>query len=1321
MFSNPPRPVPSRAALRVLYQLAYISSGTAVGVAALCAEERRRRTGYVQKIADNAKRLRQSPRHVHNVATAVKGSEDSGVGDGFWEEQSREEDQGWMTRAGPGKRLVRAPELPSVVEKGYRQVTKDHKRVRRRGPSEARSGRQGDNENGTTPREPGSVTTRKPYRPLSEQRGGPKEHFTRQSERIPSSDDRFRIRPDDVIISIQPRPSFRLKEAAELVSRPRRGEVRETTRDADVIRHDVELFFRSVPWTSSESRIEARVAGRLLKEGLRQGCLAEVRQLMSWKLANDSLTEEDVAILPEAYLARDPESRGSMDVFELFAEVFESEAFGRLPEQLRLTEAISVATDSFSWDIELDLKARARRLLHSPLQNLEPGRVDLAARSLCDGYLASGQIRKAYSVVDSLRKAQTRASASALNGRWKAIYQSITEHAMKHGDLWSCVKLADTLVRAGDDPDRVPLITWILQECRKRKSFVPVRKLAVHLLHLDHWKILPDQAKVDLALALSAVYKKGVDDAPLRRLFSAIPEALRGPVTEAWCADRLHTVWKTQRNLPAVWAEYERAKTYQFERFGSAELALIEICNKAKQPNQALRLLSSSLRHDAHNATYLCVAAVSMARNSAWRQLRGLFDLIAKSGNFVNDISTSRNLNATIDIYSRRHTAAETWKFVTDMVATVGFTPTRTTTNIMLQCFVTKQTLELVPQWIRYLKTIGNDFRMNAQTATKLMSCFYFDQRPPHALLVWFSRNLVNKWPSFDADELKDLIRTSIGYDLRKLPAQDKASLRDRAEHNLTRMAAPNRGIPAPYRSSTKVQDQDVKSDADPLTSDKRAVDDGLNFTPLGKPASQKADDLNARKTQPIDVDQLLAESSGLTVPPAKAPARSTGKAPSMELDKDLEDFATLRPQYLPTGNSLSKDVPDLEEPGASRDGSEYVRETRRQKRIVKEMILELSQHHYNQVLNLYQASLSPIGLPISPLSLEVAMEASIRLQKGGISEASAMLDAAKGAGMEVRRAMGPLLVHRIHSFDPTEKKDANAIRTMVIDYYRSNEENGFPVKHHVGITAANTLINNQRAEYGINILNAIYHSEWALERPLDIVAMTVYLKGYAALNSEQGIQWVMRKVLMGNMDIDRPFISALKDVCKSFGIGSVVRRTRTKFDRTGFLGRLRTERQQCIVRRHQQRFQTKKFGNLLVKRILQCVDMERQPTVDMEKREELEEAFFGKPTERGDSFVGEEGSQKDAGTTAASGMESEERTADLDGESAARPTRLEARRAKTRLAKSIRFQGEERTATRRTLKQTGNSEWLKQYRAFTRKDLIMANGKLASFRRYVQ
>lgn len=1293
-------------------------------MAALCAEERRRRTHYVQKIADNARRLRQSPRHVHNVAAKkvnehVMGHE-SGSGGDFWEEQAREdqsrEEGGKVKGLETGHRLVRASELPSVVERGYKQVTRDHKRVRRRGPSEDRTSQDGVEKDNTKGRTLESAIKHTPYRPLTAQRGEPRDRFMKKSDRDPPLTERFKIRPKGFTPVIHPCPSFQTKQAAELLGQPKPPSVHGRDAHRAAFRHDAAMFFQSVPWTSSEMKTESSVASCLLRYGLRHECVVEVRQLVSWKLANDRLTEEDVNILPEAYLGHKPSHRGLLDIFELFAELFQSEAFQKLPEQLKLSSTISCAAESMLWDIELPEPIRANRLLKATLRSSRRERIDSVIGTLCDHYLATGQPRKAYNAIAAVRLAAGHShrtdDISGSNRRWKKDYEKVTNYAMKHGQLKTCQRYIALLIRAGDDPDRIVWTERFLQECRRREAYLPARPLLFSLLERDRWKDLNDQAKVDLAIAISASTKQDLHGAEAQRLFHGIPEALRGPVVEAWCAARLQTFWQTQRSLPAVWAEYERTKMFQSERFGTSELTLIEICNKANQPDQALRLLASSLQQEAHNAASLCTAAVSMARKSAWRQLRGLMDIIAESGKFVNDASTSRNLNSAIDIYSRHHTAVETWKFVTDMIANIGFAPNKITTDIMLQCFVSKKTLNMIPQWLRYLRTIGSDSRMSSTTATKLFSRFYFDQRPPHVLLVWFGRNLFSQWRSFDSAQLKDLIRTSIGYDLRKLPVQDTAALRERAERNLSNLEASGRGVPAPYRPTFKTEAVHVESNPDRSADQEEEVGDQSHFQFSNHLKALSTEEAHMAKSHLTSTDSSPKTDSTDVQSPHSSTLSSRTTLPGTAAPES-DEFQDLRPQY-----HMIDPTPGEEEHGTdvmndSTNEPGYVHEDSHQARVVKDMVLALSLRQYSTVLDLYKDSLSSTGLPISPLSLELATEATIRLDQGDMQEATAMIDAAKEAGMEVRRAMGPLLVHRIHSLDSSEKKDANALRIMVIDYYRTNEENGFPVKHHVGITAANTLINNHRADHGVNILNAIYHSEWVIDRPLDIVAMTVYLKGYAALKSKSGIQWVLRKVLSANMAIDRPFLAALKDACRSFGIAAVVRRTRSNTDRTGFIRELRLGRQQCIVRRHEQRIQTKRFGNSLVKRILQCVEMERRLGVEMEKRRELEESFFGGPVEGEDGHEGETIASRGASPNTANDMAKEK---DFDG----KPTRLEARRARARLAMAIRFQGEERTGTKRTLKQTRDSQWLKQYRALTKKDLIMADGKLASFRRFV-
>ncbi|KAI5198715.1 hypothetical protein E4T38_07355 [Aureobasidium subglaciale] len=104
------RRVPSEGALRVLRQLAYISSGTACGVAAVIAEERRRQTNVVSKIADNSRRLKQHPRYQHAHAARRRLNQDA--------THAHANDATLHTQAETFRNNV----LPSEVERGYAKL-----------------------------------------------------------------------------------------------------------------------------------------------------------------------------------------------------------------------------------------------------------------------------------------------------------------------------------------------------------------------------------------------------------------------------------------------------------------------------------------------------------------------------------------------------------------------------------------------------------------------------------------------------------------------------------------------------------------------------------------------------------------------------------------------------------------------------------------------------------------------------------------------------------------------------------------------------------------------------------------------------------------------------------------------------------------------------------------------------------------------------------------------------------------------------------------------------------------------------------------------
>ncbi|KAF2763860.1 hypothetical protein EJ03DRAFT_340209 [Teratosphaeria nubilosa] len=279
-----------------------------------------------------------------------------------------------------------------------------------------------------------------------------------------------------------------------------------------------------------------------------------------------------------------------------------------------------------------------------------------------------------------------------------------------------------------------------------------------------------------------------------------------------------------------------------------------------------------------------------------------------------------------------------------------------------------------------------------------------------------------------------------------------------------------------------------------------------------------------------------------------------------------------------------------------------------------RDMILAFSAGEYDKVIGLYKAFTHKAqSFRSSPLALEIAVEASLRCRSGDPAEAMQMMKEADAAGLNATSAMGPVLIHQIRSLNVKDRKDLEKLRTTTIDYYRLNDENGWPVKHHVGVVAASIMIKGGKARYGLNLLDAIFRSEYTKCRPLEIEAMSVYLQGYARNRNITGIKWVVDQVLEQNMRIDRAFCHVLKRCPRYFSSNDVQDFGGTR--RQDLLQKqvhMRHLLDKCRTRRLEQRVGFYKLGKALVKALVSVAKQQTRPVIDPASRAQIENSVFG-------------------------------------------------------------------------------------------------------------
>ncbi|GAB1727307.1 hypothetical protein NU195Hw_g7753t1 [Hortaea werneckii] len=1292
MFAGKSRPVPSKAALDVLYQLAYISSGAAVGVATLCAEERRRRTQVVQKIAENAKRIRQSPRYYQNAAVATQESHDymGGHGGSSWDPETVEEPGGAKRRRRRPRdsMAAQAPGLPSVVEDGYAQVQSTEDTPR---PTKPRHRRRIAASYPPHPApwrlDPGTVESAPPGSLTSEDPGhystSPKVSTyansavkSRNLKRDRNLEHAGQVRDVEKGLGIPERWTTllekRRKELAELASEihtrrvARRdgalegsGHHTSPTTETNVT-HEVDSFFAMAANREHEIQGLVHTSNQLLQASLAHGTLDDVRSLCLWKFSQAGSIEPDAeAVCKSSHLLA--ERVEHKELFDFYVSLFSEKQFLRIENRNRLRLAILVLAQAVRWNVGFSLRSAAHKLLAPLLQDKEGDQFGRALPQQCQSLIEDDCFRQAADLLHAVRKLCQNS-----HGYGESV-EMVLDAALMDNRIPLCLKLLRAANQTLPEHIFAERCNVFLRICDEHKAYDTIIDLFIgpkggdrRPTSIMNHKLSESSYEI---LAFACTQSESWDKS-LRRIFShtfvKVPEAQRGRILEARSSLTLRRIWDSTRDLGRVITYSNGIEPWLRENASpsamrSWRLALLEIFISAGKTDLAKNALDRFSAEGLSPSDSVSLAMLMLANKGRWESLDRLLTIAEESRALQFDPDTTERFNQTLDFYVRQHSSIESWKFVSRAVDKLGFRPNHVTTEVMLKGFVSAKSIDLIPKWLRYVHTLGRNFEVTARVASMLLTRFYREFRPSHVLIMWFCRNLISVAPSLaGTHHYVPLLKEAIGSDMRK-NGESRAHGEDRLqllEDIKGTVALPHPGY----------------------------LWDSQLF--LSQPESGDVNDSGTSESASLSVRE---STIGIETPAEQMQDNSDLELPSMI------HFGELRDRYDASDHDQSNS--SLQNQRGSVNNGQM--KASHDSDPVHDMVLALSLKDYVKVSELYHNSLDASGLPSSPLALEIAVEACIRLHRGDRTAAEGLMTKARNAGMNVTCAMGPMLIHQMYHLKSSDKKDANNLRVTTIEYYRMNDEKGWPVKHHVGVTAANTLINNGMPEHGLNILQAVYHSGWASRRSLGIEAITVFLKGYAALFSVDGVEWVLGTVLHQQMRIDHKFLRTLRRAVSDFARNA--RAQRPTFDQKSHYAHVHSLAhglRLCRERRAAQLQETKTLGKRLITCLAKNADYQRQPQIQADSRHELEDTIFGasKKVPRSTS-----GQPDDALSPRRA------RRAEKYQQTVARAIRAE---------KSLGRRGRRLRAIA-----ADDVRWHKQYRAYLRKPLVMPEGKLASFR----
>ena len=1173
---NRPR-VPSNDALKVLYQLAYISSGTAVGVGVLCTEERRRRARLVQRIADNAKRIRQSPRYIHNAAVAVREAEEWGRPEGYEAASPLEAREGNSGRSKRRKtdvlrdeRTSRGAELPTAVEDGYDQLHAQQPGDRK--PKPRRRRRSDAHTSDLHPQNaPISSTASSQY-----QEGAIGQHRTPHNgvphkptcpQGIPDATAAARLLPG--------MSSSRYMELAKPISRIEASSARE------VVARNAKQFRANLWSCASTAPDQERSATADFFTPTTRDSSSRTKQPRKFVLADR---------LP----AKSECSHGLAP--SRMRSVAQAESAKIQGYMKRLREGLDVCSPT---EALLILQSGSKYLAHD-------SEAHALVYDFLDRTITAGDISTATSIVAVLTGWNLRFGRQDLD-RCERLLSFLDAYRAHQAicQLFGPNGLAqDIKVKALSEKSN-EIIAFACTQTREPGPKNAIFKAALRQVSPKNRGRIMDSSSI---LTLINWWET-------TRNLRLVEE--RASLMRKLAEDSSH-VKLARREIDET---------------------LLDILIESGDNRVATTHLSHMRERSPDGLPIVMGVCLMLAKRGDWQAVNSMLESAALSEPTGFEALALKRFNAIVRLHGQAHSPTQTWSFVTRAMEKVLLLPNQSTTDIMLESFVKHKAPHYIPLWITHILRLGQKVAFDSTLAARLLTEYYMKYRPNHILVMWLCRNTSSRAPSLAGREYSELVKAAIAFDVRTISGQHHAWRRENAQKRLE-LVEQTKGdiVPSPgavYDTTPHLLQPDATnrrtfginhSDAissefvgssshgfrEPDTPFEAHLTEHSEAPEEASSAQSRVLRQGSKDLDSIRWPETITRSSSQ---PRPVTLTSPADVDALYWDGDLQTVAEeVGEAGYPVPESLSpssRPGPSTLPEGSGRTPLPRLRPRRAPSGVERDMLVASALRDQQKVLTLYHDSRDAAGLPASMLALEVAVSSALQLENGQ-EIAHAIIEQAKQAGCNTSCALGPLLLHRIRQALAGTNRDMKSLKRAVFDYYRLNEENGRPVRHTLVVLAARTLIHLGKARAGVDILRTMQSSDRTNEVPLDIVGMTTFMYGYGALKDHTGVEWVFSEVLRRDLRISTKFIQVASNIHrKMYG---------TKAERTGNPSekasgwRMRQFIRLCKERKIAQAREATVQGRQLVNALVKTAKILEMPAVSLAERRAIEADEFGEP-----------------------------------------------------------------------------------------------------------
>ncbi|KAK6431204.1 hypothetical protein LTR95_012636 [Oleoguttula sp. CCFEE 5521] len=968
---------------------------------------------------------------------------------------------------------------------------------------------------------------------------------------------------------------------------------------------EVDTFFVSARDANAAAKDMLPVCDRLLQQSLELGTAADVQSLVLWKIGENFLTIADIMTTLR-------------DISEFVATPTHN-SFIRFVESLRDTSAYTTATETQQVNFDLALRAEICKLsrqydypeTHSVssafLKTLKCWQSGVDVPRLVNEHCQRLVLEEHAAAALELFRQVIRGTSSLQTADLEPVADSLFATLVERQHFSLSAGLLRLKSMSGQVTRQAKQINALVAMCSESSAHGMLAELlgrpenGTQLLATSRsLQQLSAENQVQVARAIAG-------NVTLARSFSTlyqlVPRKMRSLISEhdlEAVAATLKAEWKVTRNLFAVRKSYativaERRLSRNAKDTQTLELTMVEIYLSAGKQDLALKQLARLNTAPGHGSVGILLM-LAFAKSHNWVSFQNAMGFLINDPSLVAWTKEStRVFNQVINLYAGCHSATQLSDFALHAIQELAFVPNVATFDVLLSAFVKRKDIVLTERWFRLRKQYSADPKANVTSlATTLLRKWYLDFRHSHVMVMWYCRTLLEEAKLVRSKQLLDLVLEAIGSDLRNLAGSNAPWMQKVIYQRLETVqkslgVVPKPGVvynkqllhpslphPAPVVTGLTRQPSD-STDTGSIPSTQ-----SFGLAPSSDPP------LVVAEPSPDDPEQLqIAQSTASTTRtpvdwsahPLEAINAPDPNVPPQAVFSELRHVYSVKPQT--PGN-----------PSAATSARRLHPE--------RAMMLAFSLCDYQTVLDIYESSRDAVGLPISPIALEQALEASIRLHNA-THQAEAILASARAAGMNTSLCTAPLLIHQLRTKPHLSRSEARHIRLTALAYYAENDARHYTISPHLGTAAAHALIKSGHATYALNLLSSIYHPDVMHHRTLDIAALSVWLLAYASLSHVPGMQWVVDTVLERNVTIDMAFLRNMKRAKRpihylSDGTAAYGRQA------VATQARIESWRELCRERRARQMFESKVFGRKLVGLLVRDAngetDGQRLPTV---------------------------------------------------------------------------------------------------------------------------